>query len=82
LFDYALRHFCSRQLKWLNLGAGAGTGNSDSGLTRFKQGWSNGTRTAYFCGRIFAREKYQQLVAEAKARPTSYFPAYRLGEFK
>jgi hypothetical protein len=79
LFDYALRYFCSRQLKWLNLGAGAGTSNGDSGLTRFKQGWSNGVRTAYFCGRIFARDKYEQLVAETD---TSYFPAYRLGEFK
>jgi hypothetical protein len=82
LFDYALRYFCSRQLKWLNLGAGAGTGNGDSGLTRFKQGWSNGTRTAYFCGRIFARDKYQQLVAATKAHATGYFPAYRSGEFK
>ena len=79
LFDYALRYFCSRQLKWLNLGAGAGTSNSDSGLTRFKQGWSNGVRTAYFCGRIFARDKYEQLVAQTE---TDYFPAYRLGEFK
>jgi hypothetical protein len=79
LFDYAIRYFCSRQLKWLNLGAGAGTSNSDSGLARFKQGWSNGVRTAYFCGRIFARDKYQQLSARAE---TDYFPAYRLGEFK
>ena len=78
LFDYALRYFCSRQLKWLNLGAGAGTSNSDSGLTRFKQGWSNGVRTAYFCGRVFARDKYQQLSTQS----TEYFPAYRLGEFK
>ena len=79
LFDYAIRYFCSRQLKWLNLGAGAGANNSDSGLTRFKQGWSNGVRTAYFCGRIFAREKYERLAA---AINTDYFPAYRLGEFK
>jgi hypothetical protein len=78
LFDYAIRYFCSRQLKWLNLGAGAGANNSDSGLTRFKQGWSNGVRTAYFCGRIFDREKYEQLAAGVN---TSYFPAYRLGEF-
>jgi hypothetical protein len=82
LFDYSLRYFCSRQLKWLNLGAGAGTANSDSGLTRFKQGWSNGTRTTYFCGRIFARDKYQQLVESTGTGTTDYFPAYRLGEFK
>jgi len=78
LFDYAIRYFCSRQLKWLNLGAGAGAGDSDSGLARFKQGWSNGVRTAYFCGRIFDREKYERLAAGVN---TGYFPAYRLGEF-
>jgi Acetyltransferase (GNAT) domain len=82
LFDYALRYFCSRQFKWLNLGAGAGAGNIDSGLTRFKQGWSNGVRTVYFCGRIFARNKYEQRVAQTGTHSTDYFPAYRLGEFK
>lgn len=82
LFDYALRYFRSRRLKWLNLGGGAGASNNDSGLTRFKRGWSNDVRTAYFCGRVFARDKYQQLVAATKTDATEYFPAYRLGEFK
>jgi hypothetical protein len=82
LFDHALRYFCSRQFKWLNLGAGAGAGDSDSGLTRFKRGWSNGVRTAYFCGRIFSRDKYQQLVEVTRTGATGYFPAYRFGEFK
>lgn len=83
LFDFALRYFAERGLAWLNLGSGAGVGQTgDQGLSRFKKGWSNGTRTAYFCGRIFARDKYQQLVAETNAQATDYFPAYRLGEFK
>jgi hypothetical protein len=82
LFDYALRYFCSRQFKWLNLGAGAGAGNNDSGLTRFKRGWSNGVRTAYFCGRIFSHDKYQQLVEATDTGATTYFPAYRAGEFR
>jgi hypothetical protein len=82
LFDYALRHFCLRQFKSLNLGAGAGSNNTNSGLNRFKQGWSNGVRTAYFCGRIFSRHKYQQLVERTNTTATEYFPAYRLGEFK
>ena len=57
LFDFALRYFCSRQLKWLNLGAGAGAGSSNSGLTRFKQGWSTGVRTVYFLrSNLFSRE--------------------------
>jgi hypothetical protein len=82
LFDYAIRYFCSQQFKWLNLGAGAGTGTGESGLTRFKKGWSTDVRTAYFCGRIFDRQKYQQLVEATNTHATDYFPAYRLGEFK
>jgi len=82
LFDFAIRHFCSRRLKWLNLGAGAGTTNSNSGLSRFKQGWSNGIRTTYLCGRIFSHVTYQQLVERTNTQSTDYFPAYRFGEFK
>lgn len=82
LFDQALRYFCSQEIKWLNLGAAAGSTGVDSGLTRFKQGWSNGVRAAYFCGRVLARKEYEQLVAATHTGSTDYFPAYRLGEFK
>lgn len=82
LFEYALRYFCSQEIKWLNLGAAAGAGGGDSGLTRFKQGWSTGVRTAYAGGRIFAGKTYEQLVAAIGPYPTDYFPAYRFGEFK
>ena len=40
-----------------------------------------GTRTAYFCGRIFDRRLYQEIVKSAGIVDTDYFPAYRLGEF-
>jgi len=84
LFDYALRHFASQGLRWLNLGgaAGAAAGEDLSGLGRFKQGWSTGTRTAYFCGRIFDAEKYDEIVRSKGARAATYFPAYRVGEFR
>ena len=82
LFDYAIEYFAQREFECLSLGGGAGAGsNEDSGLSRFKQGWSTGSRTAYFCGRIFEREKYEEIL---KARPlprAKYFPAYRTGEF-
>ncbi len=82
LFNYALEYFSQRGTEWLNLGAGAGAGSSaESGLTRFKQGWSTGTRTAYLCGRVFDREKYQEIVLAKNVPATEYFPAYRLGEF-
>lgn len=80
LFDFSIRCFAERRLQWLSLGAGAGLGTTaESGLNRFKQGWSTGTRTAYFCGRVFDRKKYQELTKNVP--PTEYFPAYRLGEF-
>ncbi|MBN1450081.1 MAG: GNAT family N-acetyltransferase [Anaerolineales bacterium] len=82
LFWTAINHFSSSGLNWLNLGAGAGSQNDgQDGLTRFKRGWSTETRTAYFCGRIFDQEKYQEIVRAKNIPPTSFFPAYRLGEF-
>jgi hypothetical protein len=82
LFWRALEHFGESGLRWLNLGAGAGaTSNGTDGLSRFKRGWSTGTRTAYFCGRIFDRAKYSEIVKARQVPATGYFPAYRLGEF-
>lgn len=82
LFRSALEHFAASGLKWLNLGAGAGLDrNATDGLSRFKRGWSTGTRTAYFCGRIFDREKYTALTKSNGHSETTYFPAYRRGEF-
>lgn len=82
LFDYAIRYFAERGFAWLNLGAGAGVGTSgEQGLSRFKQGWSTGVRTAYFCGRIFDRQRYREILEPMALSATRYFPAYRLGEF-
>lgn len=82
LFSYAIEYFAGRGLRWLNLGGGAGSGaGGASGLSRFKEGWSTGVRTAYFCGRIFDREKYDTITEAKRIPATSYFPAYRLGEF-
>ncbi len=82
LFSFSLDYFAARNFEWLNLGAGAGTTvDSGSGLNRFKQGWSTETRTAYFCGRVFDRPKYEELVRARNGPPTTYFPAYRAGEF-
>lgn len=65
------------QLRWLSLGAGAGVrSDGDDGLTRFKRGWATGTRTAYLCGRIFDRERYDALAA-ARGASDGFFPLYR-----
>ena len=81
LFWSAIEHFTGK-VKWLNLGAGAGfQRETNNGLTRFKQGWSSETKTAYFCGRILDRENYIKLIERYHKSDTSYFPAYREGEF-
>ena len=81
LFWRAMEYFTTMGVRWLCLGAGAGLRDDASdGLRRFKQGWSTGTRTAYLCGRIFDRRKYEQLVAAGHVANTSYFPAYRWAE--
>jgi hypothetical protein len=78
----AIEHFSAR-VGWLELGAGAGMGPSDSddGLTTFKRGWATGTRPVFFCGRIFDRERYARIIQYEHVPPTTYFPAYRQGEF-
>ena len=81
LFDYSISHFAEHGLAWLNLGSGAGIGSGEQGLSRFKEGWSTGVRTAYFCGRILNQEKYREILEKRGLPPTRYFPAYRLGEF-
>lgn len=82
LFDYSIRYFAEHEFCWLNLGAGAGAvADAESGLGRFKQGWSTGTRTAYLCGRVFNQQTYDEIVRAQGKAPVKYFPAYRAGEF-
>ncbi len=82
LFDYSIRYFAEHGFAWLNLGSGAGVATGgEQGLNRFKQGWSTGIRSAYFCGRILDRERYRQICETTGLQPTRYFPAYRVGEF-
>lgn len=82
LFWKSIEHFRHLGLRWLSLGAGAGvTADSTDGLSRFKAGWSTGTRTAFFCGRIFQPDLYKTITLEKELSNTQYFPAYRAGEF-
>lgn len=83
LFWRVIEYFSGLGLQWLNLGAGAGLSGSGEvdGLARFKRGWATGTRTAYFCGRILDRAKYDEITETKRVAASSYFPAYRRGEF-
>jgi hypothetical protein len=82
LFWIAIEYFATVGIRWLCLGAGAGLSNNGTdGLGRFKQGWATGTRTAYFCGRIFNNDRYITITKAKSFDNSDYFPAYREGEF-
>jgi len=78
---YSIGYFADR-VRWLNLGGGAGLSvGVDDGLSLYKKGWSTETRTSYFCGRIFDRRRYDEIVTSKGVVSNGYFPAYRQGEF-
>ena len=69
------------KVRWLDLGAAAGTGPGGSGgLAQFKRGWSTGTRPTYFCARVFDDVRYADVLHASGVAETDYFPAYRRGE--
>jgi hypothetical protein len=83
LFRSAFEYLAAQGIRWLSLGAGAGvTSRRDDGLSRFKRGWSSGTRTAYLCGRILQPDRYRELAEIRGTASSRYFPAYREGEFR
>jgi len=76
----ALEYF-SGKVRWIDWGAGAGLDSSvQDGLTDFKRGWANTTRTAYLCGRIFDHAKYDEITHARGFASSPYFPSYREGE--
>jgi hypothetical protein len=76
IFRRAIETFAARS-RWLALGAGAGVVAAEDGLTRFKRGWSTGTRTAWFCGRVLDRARYDAIAAARGVSGTDFFPIYR-----
>ena len=80
LFWRSIEHLASR-VRWLSLGANAGTVESADGLSRFKAGWATGTRMAWLCGRICNRDDYAALAAKTSASGVAgeagFFPVYR-----
>jgi lipid II:glycine glycyltransferase (peptidoglycan interpeptide bridge formation enzyme) len=78
LFWQALELLQAERVRWLDLGAGPGlAADASNGLSRFKRGWATGTQTAYLCGRVFNRARYEQLLRARGRGAADYFPAYR-----
>jgi hypothetical protein len=81
LFDVVLGELAARGVQLCTLGAGAGWQAAKAdGLSRFKNGWANDHRTAWFCGRILAPAKYERLTAARQLAQADYFPKYRQRE--
>ena len=81
LYARAIMHF-KAGLAWVHLGGGAGTGEvGNRGLQRFKAGWATGTKPAYLCGRVLQPHQYESLAEARCLAGSTYFPAYRAGEF-
>lgn len=80
---WAAFDFLFDKVRWFNLGAGSGiSGEKEDGLAKFKKGWATGTRPVYFCGRIFNKEQYLEIIrSKGISDDTNYFPVYRKGEF-
>ena len=80
LYSAALEMFAG-EADWINFGAAAGAASDGAtGLANFKKGWASETRTAYLCGRILDKQRYDQAVIAANAPNNAYFPAYRYRE--
>ncbi len=84
--SYALRwcailHLIGR-VRWINWGGGAGiSARGTDGLAAFKRQWATCTRPAYFCTKILDKLNYREIVRARGLEHSSYFPAYREGEF-
>jgi len=77
LFMNSILFFQNKGLRWLNLGGVAGYSNNEtSGLARFKRGWSTGTKSSYFCGRVLNPRLYQRLCSGTD-NSHKFFPLYR-----
>jgi hypothetical protein len=77
-----LQHF-SERVRWVDLGGTPGlTAATGDGLAMFKAGWSNTTKPVYLCGRVLQPSVYEDLSRRRGSAASTYFPAYRLGEFE
>lgn len=75
-------YFASRA-RWIDLGGipAHEAGQTGGGVGHFKRGWTDITRPTYLCGAVLNQEAYDRLAADRAPAGTTWFPAYRAGEF-
>jgi len=68
---------------WLDLGGGAGIEpDPTDGLSRYKASWATEARPTWLAGFILDAEGYAATVDASGSGSSTYFPAYRAGEFR
>jgi hypothetical protein len=80
LFWRALEWFAESGITAATLGGAPGLNGAGHGLSRFKRGWSTGTRPVYLCGRVFDAARYSALVGGRRAAGSTFFPGYRAAD--
>lgn len=76
----AIEHF-SDSVGWLDIMGVPGRRDAGAaGIRQFKRGWTRETRTAWLCGVVLDRPRYERIVRATGTAGVAYFPAYRDGE--
>jgi len=78
----AAHAYFAPRARWIDLGGvpAAEAGASGGGVGHFKRGWTDIARPSHLCGAVLNRPAYARLSQE-RAPGTTWFPAYRAGEF-
>jgi hypothetical protein len=80
LYGCALDYYQNR-VRAIDFGGNSGlVDNGQDGLSLFKKGWSNTTKTSYLCKKILNHDLYKNLCRDHCASDPSFFPAYRAPE--
>lgn len=76
MMGYAIEALAD-QVRYIDLG-GAPMAANAGGISHFKRGWTDQTRTAFLCGKVLDRTAFDRL---SVGLLDGYFPPYRAGEF-
>lgn len=73
----AIDHF--KDVRWLHLGGGRGSGVNRDGLSYFKRGFANRDLAAFLCGAVLDPRAYAELTC-ARSSTAAWFPPYRASD--
>jgi hypothetical protein len=79
---WSVINYLKNKVHWINFGGSTNLDNGElDGLAQFKKGWSSEIRKSFFCGKIYNKEQYEEILLLKGINETKWFPAYRFGEY-